>query len=44
MQEFPKAEIEHWRDEFVRRGYDQRVADLDSRRIDYFVMPVDIFR
>jgi len=43
MKKFSRVEIDDWREVFTSRGYDKKVAELDSRRIDYFVMPRDIF-
>jgi|SRR3989344_2937615 len=44
MKKFTREEIDKWRHIFVERGYPKKEANLDSRVIDYFVMPTTLFQ
>lgn len=44
MKEFSREEIDAWRKTFVGRGYLKKEAELDSRIVEYFVMPVNLFQ
>lgn len=44
MIKFSKQEIDKWRRNFVERNYPKRQANLDSRLIEYFVTPVQLFQ
>ncbi len=44
MKKFTREEIDEWRETFIERKYPQREANLDGRRVDYFVVPADLFQ
>ncbi|MDO8563922.1 MAG: hypothetical protein Q7R87_02850 [Nanoarchaeota archaeon] len=43
MKSFSKVTIDKWRAEFEKRRYPHRLAHLDGRSIDYFIMPSGLF-
>tara|TARA_Y100000034_G_scaffold100223_1_gene123435 strand:- start:261 stop:761 length:501 start_codon:yes stop_codon:yes gene_type:complete len=43
MKEFTKQEIDKWREEFKVREYTEKIASLDNRNVDYFIMPNELF-
>ena len=44
MLKFERESIEEWREKFIERKYSRKIAQLDDRSIDYFVLPKTIFQ
>jgi hypothetical protein len=44
MREFTRDEIDQWREVFKSRKYPNKKATLDSRVVDYFVIPASLFQ
>ncbi len=44
MKKFKEKDIDKWGKEFINRRYQQDTASVDGRKIDYFIMPIDLFQ
>ena len=43
MKSFKKTDIDVQREKFVKGKYPQKIAEIDNRSIDYFVIPQKLF-